>query len=519
MNRCRNIVPVVAAVVALMLAVAACGHGGMTEQAARAAVDTVEAHYKAYATTEADLPLIDEADRRLDRRGVDRRTRVRAALYHGAVLDELGRPDSALLHYKRAEATCDTADHDLLGYVNLRIASLYKNNFVGNSATLNKYKKALNHFERTDSIHYQIICLQNIGGVYRKLDMPLAYSYLKRALQLATKMVDSVNVCYTNELLARALYYDSKYLEAKEIGLKCLNNYNNFCSKSIYFDIIRSYIKLNQIDSAQYYLGLIDTLALEPSEIILKELSCAEIASFIGSNSGYLFHKTIADSISKSIEYNVKQISLDSICTSVDNSLLNNEITKRRSLTTLAIVAIIICVLLSFVFYRILINKKKELYDIIRGIKSTEEKTKRELDQISSQDLCLKKLISEHIALLGDILDDSSCRPKNVFAKNTITKINQLYNDRKYIDSLYSFVDNHYGNAISKITHGKVISQNEMDIIILTACGFTSSEIALCLGISSASSVRVKRKRLTDKLGINIPLEQYLNIEKSLFDK
>ncbi len=50
MNGCRNIVPVVAAVVALMLAVAACGHGGMAEQAARAAVDTVEAHYKAYAT-------------------------------------------------------------------------------------------------------------------------------------------------------------------------------------------------------------------------------------------------------------------------------------------------------------------------------------------------------------------------------------------------------------------------------------------------------------------------------------
>ncbi len=50
MNGCRNILPVVAAVVALMLAVAACGHGGMAEQAARAAVDTVEAHYKAYAT-------------------------------------------------------------------------------------------------------------------------------------------------------------------------------------------------------------------------------------------------------------------------------------------------------------------------------------------------------------------------------------------------------------------------------------------------------------------------------------
>ena len=31
MNGCRNISLVVAAVVALMLAVAACGHGGMTE--------------------------------------------------------------------------------------------------------------------------------------------------------------------------------------------------------------------------------------------------------------------------------------------------------------------------------------------------------------------------------------------------------------------------------------------------------------------------------------------------------
>ncbi|MBR1552324.1 MAG: hypothetical protein IJ632_08430, partial [Muribaculaceae bacterium] len=83
MNGCRNIVHVITGVVAALLALAACGHGGMTERAARAAVDTVEARYKAYTTTEADLPLIAEADRRLDSRGVDRRTRVRAALYHG----------------------------------------------------------------------------------------------------------------------------------------------------------------------------------------------------------------------------------------------------------------------------------------------------------------------------------------------------------------------------------------------------------------------------------------------------
>ena len=31
MNGCRNILPVIAGVVALMLALAACGHGGMTE--------------------------------------------------------------------------------------------------------------------------------------------------------------------------------------------------------------------------------------------------------------------------------------------------------------------------------------------------------------------------------------------------------------------------------------------------------------------------------------------------------
>ncbi|MBR1550847.1 MAG: hypothetical protein IJ632_00835 [Muribaculaceae bacterium] len=56
MNGCRNIVPVIAGVVAALLALAACGHSGMTEQTARAAVDTVEAHYKAYITTD-NIPI------------------------------------------------------------------------------------------------------------------------------------------------------------------------------------------------------------------------------------------------------------------------------------------------------------------------------------------------------------------------------------------------------------------------------------------------------------------------------
>ena len=229
MNGCRNIMPVIAGVVAVLLALAACGHGGMTEQAARAAVDTVEAHYKAYTTTEADLPLIAEADRRLDSRGVDRRTRVRAALYHGAVLDELGRPDSALIHYKRAEAACDTADHDLLGYINLRIAELFRCSTVADSAAIDKYKRAFDEFIAISNPQRQAQCLNGIGLSFMFTHPDSASHYILRAVTIASMAQDTLGLNNYLSSLVFFYYHNHQYLQAKNIAVQLMQRGDSTC--------------------------------------------------------------------------------------------------------------------------------------------------------------------------------------------------------------------------------------------------------------------------------------------------
>ena len=105
-----------------------------------------QARYKSYVTATSDSD-INQALAYFRVHPADREKLTRAYIYKGAVMDELGYPDSAMFYYKTAEATADPADYFNLGYCNLRIASLYQNQFSRDSVAINYRKKAIYYFE------------------------------------------------------------------------------------------------------------------------------------------------------------------------------------------------------------------------------------------------------------------------------------------------------------------------------------------------------------------------------------
>ena len=53
---------------------------------------------------------------------------TRAFIYKGAVMEELGHPDSAMHYYKTAEAAAHEKDYANLGQINTRIADVFRKN-------------------------------------------------------------------------------------------------------------------------------------------------------------------------------------------------------------------------------------------------------------------------------------------------------------------------------------------------------------------------------------------------------
>ena len=80
----------------------------------------VQARYKAYVTATSDSD-INYALAYYKQHPKEKEKLTRANIYKGAVMEELGHPDSALLYFKTAETTADPDDYYNLGYSKMRI--------------------------------------------------------------------------------------------------------------------------------------------------------------------------------------------------------------------------------------------------------------------------------------------------------------------------------------------------------------------------------------------------------------
>ena len=411
MNRCRNILPVVAAVVALMLAVAACGHGGMAEQAARAAVDTVEAHYKAYATVEADLPLIAAADRRLDRRGVDRRTRVRAALYHGAVLDDLGRADSALLHYKRAEAACDTADHDLLGYINLRIAYIFQKEYA-NSTEL--FRKALHHFELDGDLYHQAMCWGEMANEYNASNNDSALMAINQAIRIASHGgFDDLAVSNRVSLCDYYFFNKKNYSAAKDSILSLLIDFRAGADTVYLYNMLsQCYSHLGMADSAWMAISNLPEPAT-PTEHLNLLLSLTEYEKTRGNYSVALELKNKSALLCDSIKSAAQRPIANSVEAQITNDSLNASVLdlRKKKAFALGLTTVVTLLLFAIVF-------------ILRKTRKTSKIRERELAGTS---LNLSRSLAE--------LEQTSCRVDRLQQELAI-KTNDNEADKKYNEEL-----------------------------------------------------------------------------------
>ena len=215
-----------------------------------------QARYRCYVTATSDSD-INRALAYYRAHPKEREKLTRSYIYKGAVMEELGHPDSAMLYYKHAEAAADTADYFNLGYCNMRIAQLYQYFYANDSAVVARMQQATRFFKISEDTVFLITTIGTQGAYPRIIGQDSARIYLEKAIHLA-KMIKSPKGFQYQSKLAAINFYDGKYHKAKDLAMDIVRNGKDKCNEMLfYYYAARSFIRLGCIDSARWLMSRI----------------------------------------------------------------------------------------------------------------------------------------------------------------------------------------------------------------------------------------------------------------------
>ena len=215
-----------------------------------------QARYRCYITATSDSDINRALAYYLQHHG-DREKYTRAYIYKGAVMEELGYPDSAMLYYKHAEATAAPTDYFNLGYSKMRIAQLYLYQLSQDSAAIIRLKDAINNFIILNDTNYLIQCYGKLGAICGVRYPDSTEYYLSTAIQLAQDFNPQKQYTFKSKLAGFKLFYDKDYKNANILAMDVLRNGKDYSDeRQFYYYASLSYIKMGLLDSARYIFNL-----------------------------------------------------------------------------------------------------------------------------------------------------------------------------------------------------------------------------------------------------------------------
>lgn len=213
----------------------------------------------------------------------DKEKATRSVLYQGCVNEVLGNPEKAVDCYNRAEENAETGDLANRSYAKLRLGFLYQSQFIGSKKiALNKFQEALDLYRQLNDTHYMILCLSEIGGLYRELEgkSDSALYYINQAIQLSASDPKENYYVFSN-YTSRALYFAYKkndYISSKNDALRAINSGGEAIDHPrAHLCAALSYIKLNDKDSSLYYLQHAPKLST-PADTVMYYQVLKEVA-------------------------------------------------------------------------------------------------------------------------------------------------------------------------------------------------------------------------------------------------
>ena len=336
-----------------------------------------EAKYKNYDPITSDS-LISQAVRYY-RGSNDREKATRSLLSQGCVYEVLGDPEKAVDCYNMADESADRQDIANKAYAKLRLGALYHGYVVGaKRIAVEKYFEALQLYRLLSDKHYELLCLTNIGAIYRdskeKEKQDSALYYIDSAIDLAQNQNEAYFI-FTN-LYHKAEFYElfkQDYLNAKNFAVQAIRiGGREIDHPRAHYCAAKSYIKLGQIDSALYYLNRSPESASANDSIMYYNL-LADISRFRNDNESWLNYHDKAHAMADSIligSLNAKLLTIekkyDLQKEELKNVTLRSEL--RGAWLTVALALLAALALIHFLWrYRNRLRTKENEYELLKS--------------------------------------------------------------------------------------------------------------------------------------------------------
>ena len=455
---------------------------------------------------------------------------ARALLYQGCVNKDLGHLDKAITCLRQAEDMADSKDLKNRALAKMMMGELYQSQVIG-AKTLgaSKYRDALALFKVLDDKHHQIICLSELGGLYRinKEKQDSALHYINAAIDLAKQEIELKPV--VANLFSRAEYRASRgdYQGAKDDAVEAIDwNGSLKIHPRIHYTAASAYLHLGRTDSARYYLQHAPAMTTAADSIMYYQL-LADLARHDRNTDEAIRYLNMTHNLADSLVISGMNDKLveaerkyDSQQAELENALLSSRL--KGTLLGLALLALTALGLAFLVWrYRNRLKIQQAEYELmksdldnsitsleqVQGLLAQRESSKHQSDE-------LKAIVDNQIQVVHQLLQWSYECNETTFAK----RFNKLMTMRgpdevgaSYWDNLQALANELYDNVLVKAQKaaGGTLREDEINLIALQCHGFSRTVIMICMRYRNLRTVSNKKIQIAHKLQV-ATLDEFL---------
>ena len=457
---------------------------------------------------------------------------TRAYLYKGAVMEEFGHPDSAMLYYKHAEATAAPDDYFNLGYINMRIGTIYRNQISQDSAVFKHYSDAIHYFTILKDTNYLISCYGDLGAVYGIKQSDSTEYYLTHAIRLAELSKSPKKYTYMSKLAGFCLYHKKDYKETLMLTSEIIQNGRDVCTENqFYYYAALASIELDMIDSAKQILNITP----KPQNVVDTMLRNDVIAQIAKNEQDYRKYGA-TEALNNKVTNEFRDKLKGSQLIKIESDFSRQQAVEERNTAYsynhgLSLVLLIFGVLLLlFMITNIGLHRTiKKHRQEISAIKAELENNLESLSHVESKHGgSVSDLVAYRISALSElyhsvrvrISDDKNKRIKKIVPLSALLQIMNEKSELLQIKVSNSFwekmklsVNGEFNGIVSYVEEKYPnLSKEDIRLFCLYCAKISPQIIKLCMNYDHTKTAsNYKRKLIKVKMGLSIGFDEFID--------